>query len=89
MWLTDGFSVTFLEGGGNSGHIYVSHIHTHESCTATIHGNYSIGEFENSKSLNKGGREHWQPYWISYCSHLASLKMAANQNRKFDDSVIF
>ena len=32
MWLTDGFSVTFLEGGGDC-------VHTRDSCTATIHSN--------------------------------------------------
>ena len=32
MWLTDSFSVTFLEGGGDC-------VHTRESHTVTIHGN--------------------------------------------------
>ena len=32
MSLTDGFSVTFLEGEGDC-------VHTHELCTATVHGN--------------------------------------------------
>ena len=32
MWLTDGFSVTFLEDGGDCAH-------TRESRTATVHGN--------------------------------------------------
>ena len=32
MWLTDGFSVTFLEGGGDCAH-------TRESHTATVYGN--------------------------------------------------
>ena len=32
MWLTDGFSVTFLEGGGDC-------VHTLKSHTATAHSN--------------------------------------------------
>ena len=32
MWLTDSFSVSFLEGGRDCAH-------TRESCTATVHGN--------------------------------------------------
>ena len=52
------------------------HIHTSESCTATIHATSMQGgrgfkcwktwKIQKTSNLNTGGREHYWPYWISW-----------------------
>ena len=80
--------------------IHVSHIQL-PYMVINVHGNMQGGgrdrtehcktpKFRKSLNCNKGGRVHCQPYWIFiYGSHLELLKMAANQNRKFDVLGIF
>ena len=74
--------------------IHISHVQLPYT-VINVHGNIqgggggepNIGKlcvFQKSSNCNKGGREHLQPYWIFYGSHLELLKMATNQNRKFD-----
>ena len=75
MWLTDGFLVTFFGRWRGAVCIHISHIQL--PCTViNVHSNMQGGgdqtehwktwKFQKSSNFNKGGREHWQPYWIFY-----------------------
>ena len=75
MWLTDGFSVTFFWKVEGTVRIHVSHVQL-PYMVINVHGNmqgrgertehWKTRKFRKSSNCNKGGREHWQPYWIFY-----------------------